>query len=267
MGDVRIGCSGWQYKSWRGSFYPADLPGSEWLAHYATRFDTVEINSTFYRLPEAETFACWRRALPAGFIVAIKASRFLTHLKRLKDPEQPLERLFQRASRLGSRLAVVLYQLPANFRRTPENEARVHELLRLVPRRRARHVIEFRDPSWYEDDLLRTIDRAGLVVCWHDMPGSVIDDSPGRFVYIRFHGTTGKYSGSYSRKVLAGWAERIRAIARTRDVYVYFNNDLGGTAVRNAETLRALCGVTAPPVYSSRNAISGSILDARRAGR
>lgn len=241
MHALRIGCSGWQYQSWRGRFYPAHLPASRWLAHYTTRFDTVEINSTFYRLPDAETFACWRRALPDGFIAAIKASRFLTHLKRLKDPEQPIERLFQRASKLGPRLGLVLYQLPANFRRTSENERRVRELLRLLPRRRIRHVIEFRDPSWYEADMLRSIARAGVVVCWHDMPGSAIDESPGRFVYIRFHGTTRKYGGSYSRTVLARWAERLQRLARTRDVYVYFNNDIDGAAVRNAETLRALC--------------------------
>jgi uncharacterized protein YecE (DUF72 family) len=239
--DVRIGCSGWQYSSWRGRFYPAELPASQWLAFYAARFDTLEINSTFYRLPEADTFLAWKRGLPAGFIAAIKASRFLTHLKRLKDPEGPVERLFTRANSLGARLGPVLYQLPANFVRTPENEARLERLLSVLPRGRRRHVIEFRDRSWYDKDVFAMTNRAGAAVCWHDMPGSELFDSPGRLAYIRFHGTTRKYGGDYSRAVLAEWAGRIRRIAGSRPVYAYFNNDIDGAAVRNAEMLRALC--------------------------
>ena len=237
---VRIGCSGWNYGSWRGTFYPKDLPASRWLAYYATRFDTVEINSTFYRLPEADMFAAWRRALPAGFIAATKASRFLTHLKRLKDPEAPVDRLFSRACALGPRLGPILYQLPANFIHTHENAARLQGLLAVLPRGRRRHVIEFRDVSWYREDVFDQINRAGAAVCWHDMPGSELADSPGRFVYVRFHGTTKKYGGDYSQAVLSAWARRFRQIARTRPVYAYFNNDLDGAAVRNAETLRAL---------------------------
>jgi uncharacterized protein YecE (DUF72 family) len=238
---VRIGCSGWVYASWRGAFYPADLPASEWLPFYASRFDTVEVNGTFYRLPEADTFLAWRRALPVRFLAAIKASRFLTHLKRLKDPEGPVERLFSRACGLGSRLGPVLYQLPANFVRTPEHEARLQDLLTVLPRGRRRHVIEFRDRSWYDAEVFALIDRAGAAVCWHDMPGSELDESPGRLAYIRFHGTTRKYGGDYSREVLASWSRRIRRAAASRPVYAYFNNDIDGAAVRNAETLRALC--------------------------
>jgi uncharacterized protein YecE (DUF72 family) len=239
---VRVGCSGWQYASWRGRFYPADLPPSQWLAFYAARFDTVEINSTFYRLPERDTFAAWRRALPAGFLAATKASRYLTHLKRLKDAEAPVERFFSRATALGSRLGPILYQLPANFRHTAENAGRLRNLLRLLPRRRRRHVIEFRDPSWYRPDVLRLIDGAGAAICWHDMPGSEIADPPGRFVYVRFHGATGKYRGDYSRQAMTAWGRRLAVLAASREVYAYFNNDTDGAAVRNAQMLRALCG-------------------------
>src|SRR4051794_3079566 len=125
MPRVRVGCSGWQYASWRGPFYPADLPQSGWLAFYAIRFETVEINRTFYPLPEGETFAAWRRGLPDGFVAAVKGSRFLTHLKRLKDPQEPIQRLCSRARRLGARLGPVLYQLPATFVRSEENVRRL----------------------------------------------------------------------------------------------------------------------------------------------
>ncbi|HEX5070525.1 MAG TPA: DUF72 domain-containing protein [Vicinamibacterales bacterium] len=238
---IRVGCSGWQYPSWRGRFYPADLPASRWLPFYAARFDTVEINNTFYRLPEAATFADWRRRMPAGFVAAIKASRYLTHLKRLIDPEEPIRRLLARARALGPRLGPVLYQLPARFVWSDENANRLCRLLQTLPKRGRRHAIEFRDPSWYRDDVFRAIDRAGAAVCWHDMAGSAIDESPGQFVYVRFHGATGKYRGDYSRAALLAWARRLRAAARTRDAYVYFNNDVDAAAVRNAVTLRELC--------------------------
>lgn len=238
---MRVGCSGWQYASWRGTFYPADLPPAQWLSFYVTRFDTVEINSTFYRLPERDTFVSWRRALPAGFVAATKASRYLTHLKRLKDAEAPVDRFFSRATGLGARLGPILYQLPANFRFTEENFGRVRRLLELVPRRGRRHVIEFRDSGWYQPDVFSVINRAGAAVCWHDMPGSEIADSPGKFVYVRFHGTMGKYRGDYSHQALTAWARRLAPLAVSRQVYAYFNNDIDGAAVRNAETLRALC--------------------------
>ncbi len=240
MPRIRIGCSGWQYKSWRGRFYPADLPVSRWLDYYAARFDTVEINNTFYRLPEGKTFASWRRNFPLGFVAAIKASRYLTHLKRLKDPKAPVARLFSRATKLERKLGPVLYQLPARFAWSEDNAARLRAFLSVLPRRGIRHVLEFRDSSWYRDDVLSAIDRAGAVVCWHDMPGSALADSPGRFVYVRFHGATGKYAGEYSTDILRGWADRLRKIAETRDAYVYFNNDVEGAAVRNAETLKGM---------------------------
>jgi uncharacterized protein YecE (DUF72 family) len=145
----RVGCSGWNYKSWRERFYPRGLPPARWLAYYAERFDTVEVNNTFYRLPERSTFAAWRTQLPARFLVAVKASRFLTHMKRLREPEEPIRRLFSRAAALDGKLGPVLYQLPGNFH---IDLYRLDTFLAALPRRRSsrqlRHVMEFRHPSW-----------------------------------------------------------------------------------------------------------------------
>jgi uncharacterized protein YecE (DUF72 family) len=145
---VRVGTSGWEYRDWRGRFYPRDLPKDRWLEHYVQHFDTVELNTSFYRLPAAETFAAWRDRLPDGFAMAVKASRYLTHIKRLRDPDEPLERFWSRARRLGDRLGPVLYQLPPRWRRNAE---RLAEFLDAVPRG-APQAIEFRDPSWYDPD-------------------------------------------------------------------------------------------------------------------
>jgi uncharacterized protein YecE (DUF72 family) len=232
---VRVGCSGWQYKHWRGDFYPAALPSSRWFDHYASVFDTVEINNTFYRLPEASTFAAWRQRAPAGFLFAVKASRFLTHMKKLKDPADPLDRFFSRARELGRSLGPVLYQLPPRW---PVNLERLEGFLRALPARR-RHAIEFRDPSWYTDAVFRLLEAHRVALCLHDMPGS---RSPrldvGPFVYIRFHGTA-KYSGRYGDEAIDDWAGWLAQRAEPgRAVYAYFNNDVGGHAPRDAVRLR-----------------------------
>src|SRR5581483_166254 len=164
----RIGCSGWQYKHWRGDFYPRELPTSRWLEFYASHLDTVEVNNSFYRLPEAPVFAAWKRRAPDGFIYAVKASRFLTHMKKLKDPAEPLERFFSRASHLGRTLGPVLYQLPPHW---PVNVDRFKVFLEHLPRRR-RHVVEFRDPSWYTDAIYALLEQHQVALCLHDMKGS-----------------------------------------------------------------------------------------------
>jgi uncharacterized protein YecE (DUF72 family) len=253
-GQALIGCSGWLYASWRGPFYPAALPISDWLPYYASRFATVEINNTFYRLPEKRVFSAWRDATPPGFTVAVKASRYLTHLKRLRQPGPPLDRLYRRCFALGDRLGPILYQLPESMQYDPARLTRFLRALRVQGRRalqrnrrshaaprvgRLRHVLEFRNPTWYRSDVFQALRRAHVGLCMHDMPGSAIaDDNGGGFVYVRFHGTTGKYQGSYSSAVLKFWAGRIREATRAgRDAYAYFNNDIGGTAVENARAL------------------------------
>ena len=196
----RVGCSGWNYKSWKGRFYPDGLPAAEWLRYYASEFDTVEVNNTFYRLPESSTFAAWRRQTPASFLMAVKASSFLTHMKRLRNPEEPLQRLFSRASVLGPHLGPVLYQLPGSFTVNLDRlEGFLQTLPRMLNRRRLRHVMEFRHPSWYVDDTFHLLTRYNVALCLHDKADSRID-APfvGPFVYVRFHGTSGRYHGSYS---------------------------------------------------------------------
>jgi uncharacterized protein YecE (DUF72 family) len=244
----QVGCSGWNYKSWRGRFYPAGLPPREWLPHYASVFDTVEVNNTFYRLPESQTFAAWRDATPAGFLMAVKASRYLTHLKRLREPEAPLSRLFERAAALGNRLGPVLYQLPGTFVRDLD---RLAAFLAALPRRwpptkqrgrRLTHVIEFRHPSWYVEETFDLLRRARVSLCLHDKQGSAIAAPVvGPAVYLRFHGTSGRYHGSYQTRALSRWASRLAEQARDgRRVYAYFNNDPDAVAVQNALTLRRL---------------------------
>jgi uncharacterized protein YecE (DUF72 family) len=237
-GRARVGCSGWQYKHWRGDFYPADLPQARWFEHYAARFDTVEINNSFYRLPERETFAKWAQRAPMRFLFAVKASRFLTHMKKLKDPEEPLDRLFSRMRALGKHLGPVLYQLPPGWKLDLD---RLTHFVRALPRD-ARHVVEFREPSWYAPEVLRVLDRHGVALCLHDMPGSATGrQRVGPFVYVRFHGATSKYGGGYSEDRLRGWAEWLNAQRDAgADVFAYFNNDVGGHAPRDAVTLRRL---------------------------
>jgi uncharacterized protein YecE (DUF72 family) len=248
----RVGCSGWNYKSWRGRFYPETLPARSWLAHYASVFDTVEVNNSFYRLPEETTFAAWRQGTPRGFLMAVKASRYLTHLKRLRDPVEPLQRLFERAAALGPRLGPVLYQLPASFTRDHD---RLALFLTALPRRlRTRgsrggtierpltHVMEFRHPSWYVPETFDLLGRERVSLCLHDKEGSAISGpAVGPTVYVRFHGTSGRYHGSYDEPTLRRWASRFDGWARERrPVFAYFNNDPEAVAVANAGTLRRL---------------------------
>jgi uncharacterized protein YecE (DUF72 family) len=238
----RVGCSGWNYKSWRGRFYPDGLPAAKWLAYYVERFDTVEVNNTFYRLPERSVFAGWRAQLPPRFLMTIKASRFLTHMKKLRDPEEPLDRLLSRADALGDRLGPLLYQLPGQFTRDLD---RLDAFLRVLPhtwkRRRLFHVMEFRDPSWYVPETLQLLERRRVSLCLHDKLGSEIREPfVGPIVYVRFHGTSGHYHGSYSTRALDAWAHRlVEQAADGRRVFAYFNNDPEAVAVQNALTLRA----------------------------
>jgi uncharacterized protein YecE (DUF72 family) len=238
LGKLRVGCSGWEYRHWRGTFYPPDVPRTRWFDYYASVFDTVEINNTFYRLPEEATFAAWAARAPRGFEYTVKASRFLTHRKKLREPEEPLERLFTRMRPLGRRLGPVLYQLPPGWKLDRE---RLEHFLQALPRG-ARHVLEFRDPSWYAPDVLARLAQRRVSLCLHDMHGSATGRKRvGPLVYVRFHGPAGTYEGGYPERRLAGWADWLHAQReRGADVYAYFNNDLGGHAPRDAVTLRHL---------------------------
>lgn len=232
-----IGCSGWQYRHWKGNFYPKEVPHARWLESYSDRFDTVEVNNSFYRLPEATTFENWKARTPEGFLFAVKASRYLTHMKKLRDPAEPISRFFERAARLGRKLGPVLYQLPPRW---PVDLSRLGTFLSLLPPKHA-HVMEFRENSWYSQEVLRRLERAGVAMCIHDMSGSA---SPrraiGPFLYLRFHGSGARYGGRYSDRQLSDWADWIRSESRGRPVFAYFNNDVGGHAPRDAARLREL---------------------------
>ena len=232
-----IGTSGYEYAHWRHDFY-ADVPRSRWLEAYAERFDTVELNATFYRLPKPATFEAWAGRVPAGFRFAVKASRYLTHVRRLREPAEPIERLWSGAARLGQRFGPVLYQLPPRWTPNPD---RLAAFLEAVPRDHPQ-AVEIRDRRWYRDDMLRQLADAGVALCLHDMPGSASEPRPvGPFAYLRFHGAGERYGGRYPPQRLRAWADRIADwTASGLTVWAYFNNDIGGHAVRDAARLREM---------------------------
>ncbi|MGE5721055.1 MAG: DUF72 domain-containing protein [Sphingomonadales bacterium] len=235
---IRIGCSGWTYRHWRGAFYPEKLPVKRWFDHYAETFDTVEINNSFYRLPSNDTFAKWHDQAPPDFRYAVKANRFLTQAKKLKDCAEPLERMLGAMRHLGDRLGPILYQLPPRFR---INLDRLEEFLSLLPGDLT-HVFEFRDRSWLTDEMLALLERRRASFCTHDMPGSATPRwAVGPVAYVRFHGGEGKYVGRYSDEGLLGWTDWIVAQARSgRPVWAFFNNDAEAHAIHDALTLRAM---------------------------
>lgn len=235
MARFRVGTSGYQYNHWRGRFYPEKLAKRRWFAHYAEHFDTVEINNTFYNLPNAETFDAWREQTPRGFVYALKYSRFGTHVKRLKDPETHLGVFTERAARLAGALGPILVQLPPNWRAVPE---RLDAFLDAAPRA-CRWAVEFRDPSWFDAPVYEILRRHNVPMCIHDMIDNHPREITADWVYLRFHGPRGDYAGSYQPQALAGAARRIRAhLEEGRDVFAYFNNDAEGHAVENARDLR-----------------------------
>ncbi|MDP8993762.1 MAG: DUF72 domain-containing protein [Pseudomonadota bacterium] len=237
-GEIRIGCSGWNYKHWRERFYPKGLPVARWFGFYAEHFDTVEINNSFYMLPKAATFDKWREQAPPGFRYAVKANRFLTQAKKLKDCGEPLERMMPLFRRLRGTLGPVLYQLPPRFR---INLERLERFLELVPKDVV-NVFEFREKSWYSAETFALLERHGASFCVHDMPGSASERvSVGPVAYLRFHGGEGKYWGRYSDEGLLSWTDWIVAEARGgRDVWCYFNNDIEAHAIHDALTLKAM---------------------------
>ena len=236
-GEIRIGTSGWEYRHWAGDFYPAGLSRDRWLEFYAQQFDTVELNNPFYRLPEASVFEGWAARVSPEFRFAVKASRYLTHLRRLREPEEALERLWTRARHLGSRLGPVLYQLPPRWK---PDLVRLDAFLKALPD--DRQVIEFRDRRWYTGATLTLVQRAGVALCLHDMAGSMTSPrAVGPFVYVRFHGAGEKYGGRYSSQRLAAWADRMTGWAEDGlPVWAFFNNDTDGHAIRDADRLRIM---------------------------
>ncbi len=241
MAKVRIGCSGFMYDHWRGVFYPPGLPKKGWFQYYTGVFDTVEMNVTFYRLPKKESFIKWYRESPEGYTFSIKGSRYITHIRRLKEPEEPLRRFFDVAVNLRDKLSVVLWQFPPRFGLDYE---RLKEFLRLLRGYRVRHTFEFRHPDWIAPQVIELLQKEGHSLCMADWPG-FIDELPetADFVYIRRHGYGGGYDTCYSIEELRRDAKRIKGyLKRGLDVYIYFNNDAFGYAPRNAVELKELLG-------------------------
>lgn len=235
MASLLIGTSGWNYNHWRGAFYPNDLAQSKWLEYYCSHFDTVEVNNSFYRLPEKKTFEAWRDQTPNGFEFSIKASRYLTHIKRLREPEEPLERLMDRASGLGDKLNIVLYQFPPNWKLDLE---RLDNFLRILPEK-PRSAFEFRDERWQCEEVWSLLERHRVAYCVMDSPGLPLHlRTTCDYCYIRMHSGGEESEGNYTDEHLREWAERLGQMQGKGDVYVYFNNDYKGFAVNNALKLR-----------------------------
>jgi len=232
-GRFRTGASGYQYDHWKGDFYPEELSKDEWFDHYASVFDCVEINNTFYNLPEAERFDRWRERAPEGFLYVLKYNQYATHRKRLKDPEQALGTFMERAERLRERLGPILVQLPPRWHADPQ---RLRAFLEAAPGER-RWAIEFRDPDWLREEIYEILGEHDAALVIHDLIEDHPIETPASWTYLRYHGKD--YSRGYTPQALTAWAERIAAWrAQGRDVYAFFNNDVGGHAPRDAQDLR-----------------------------
>lgn len=232
---VWVGTSGWQYKDWRGRFYPQKLPQGQWLEHYAAHFATVEINNTFYRLPKPETFGDWKRRVPEGFVYAVKASRYLTHILRLKDPAEPVKRFLDASKPLGSRLGPVLVQLPPNLQ---VDHIRLRDTLARFPSD-VRVTVEFRHDSWFNDDTAALLSEFNAAWCMADRKSRPLGPvwRTADWGYVRFHEGTARPWPHYGQRALAHWAERLAGLfTADDDVYAYFNNDPGCWAVADAIT-------------------------------
>ena len=242
---ILVGTSGWQYRHWRDRFYPPGLPQRQWLAHYATRFPTVEINSAFYRLPERDTFAGWREQTPPGFCAAVKMSRYLTHVRRLRDPAEPVARFLDRAGGLGDRLGPVLLQLPPNLPADPDALAATLACFPVG----VRVAVEPRHASWWTDAVRRTLAGHGAALCWADRRGRPVTPlwRTADFGYLRLHEGAATPWPRYGRAALRSWVGRVvDAFGLDAPVFVYFNNDQEGAAPVDAAAFARLCHLDGP---------------------
>lgn len=240
MAEVWIGTSGFSYPHWgKGVFYPSDLPQTKWFEYYCQHFKTVELNVSFYRLPKKETFTGWRKRAGKDFIFAVKGSRYITHIKRLKDCQEPIKTFFKNANGIKGKNDVVLWQLPPRYK---ANLERLSQFLKLLPKN-WRYAFEFRDESWLTDEIYKILGKYNAAIVFQDSPGwSIANEITADFVYLRFHGKTHLYSSCYTEDELKDWAKKIKNWQkRGWDCYAYFNNDALGYAIENAQTLKKLC--------------------------
>ncbi len=247
---IIIGTSGWQYRSWRGVFYPTDVPQRQWLEHYAESFATVEVNNAFYRLPERDTFVQWRERTPDDFVMAVKMSRYLTHIRRLREPAEPVARFLGRADALGHKLGPVLLQLPPTLAADADLVRAVfdefHEACernQALSSRSVRLAIEPRHGSWWTDEMRETLTQHGVALCWSDRLGRPASPlwRTADFGYVRLHEGRAQPWPRYGRQALRTWIDRIAGTwSADADVFVYFNNDPGGAAIADATALAAI---------------------------
>jgi uncharacterized protein YecE (DUF72 family) len=236
---AHVGCSGWNYPHWREVVYPRGLPARRWLEHYATLFETVEVNTTFYRLAKPDAVARWVQQTPPGFLFSVKASRYMTHMKRLTELEQGMERFYAAIEPVAAspKLGPVLWQFPANFKR---DEDRLADALAQLPE--GRHTFEFRDRSWFTNDVFELLRAYGAALAYGDHPERPWQplELTADWSFVRFHyGRRGR-RGNYSETELREWADRLSALRDRAELFVYFNNDWEGFAVRNALRLKEL---------------------------
>jgi uncharacterized protein YecE (DUF72 family) len=234
---VHIGCSGWNYAHWRERVYPKGLPAGRWLEHYASLFDTVEINNTFYRLPSRDAVAGWVEQSPPGFLFSVKASRFLTHMKRLTDMDGGVERFYERIEPLvaSPKMGPVLWQLPERFHRDDE---RLASALARLPA--GRHCFEFRHPSWFVPEVYELLRAHGVALVIGDHPRRPFQayELTAGWTFVRFHHGRRGRSGNYSDRELDGWKRRLAAWRNRTEIFAYFNNDWDGYAVKNGLWLK-----------------------------
>lgn len=232
-----VGCSGFYYKDWKGKFYPEDLPQKKWLAYYAKSFNTVEINNSFYRMPKESAVEGWYSQSPEGFDFTLKGSRYTTHMKKLKEPEESVKRFYHMADALQEKLGCVLWQLPKNVHKNPEKLGHFCRTLRPE----YHNVIEFRHNSWWHEEVYDMMQKYQVAFCILSAPDNLPDNlvETADFAYIRFHGTHNWYNHLYSTAEMKEWAGKIRSL-KANKVYAYFNNDMNAHAVKNGQKLDEL---------------------------
>jgi len=236
--QIRVGTSGWTYPHWKNVFYPAACKKSRWLEYYTEYFDTVELNATFYRLPKAKTVEGWKRRTPDFFLWAVKANKYITHTKRLREPKEPLERFYSVASVLEEKLGPILFQLPPSL---PFDEERFRGFCGCLSGSH-RHALEVRHPSWISDRLFAILEEHSIAFCISDTAGRYPfhEAVTADFMYVRLHGSKKLYASDYSEEELQAWAQRIKTWGK--DTYLYFDNDFEGYAVGNAKRLKEILG-------------------------
>lgn len=248
-GKIHIGTSGWHYKHWIGTWYPQDTRPAQQFDYYRQHFSTVEINNSFYRLPTVDTFTAWRDAAPGHFVYAVKASRYITHMRKLNEPKQSMAKFMNNVQALGDKLGPILFQLPPGWKL---NTQRLAAFLQALPRHH-RYAFEFRNASWYHAEVYALLNEYDCAFCIYELAGHLSpQEVTSSLVYVRLHGPGDKYQGSYTEQALQHWAAKCRECAKAgKDVFVYFDNDQAGYAAFNAQRLAQL--VKEAPARRAKN--------------